>query len=367
MRAQDEGDASLAEETAAALAFFNKESLRAVGRGFYVGDPSRDRVAAFAPVAMRSKALRELAYAGADRLAALACAAVQRGFAPEIALAGGVFDDAGFRERVRAAFLERDAERARRCGAILAGRRRAAACLSRAWPRHRRAAGVSTLDALRGGLIVSVQAWRGSAIDDPAFIAAMAQAAQEGGAVGVRVEGVADLRAVRARVRLPIVGLIKREYSGFEPYITPGLAESREVLETGAEIVAFDATGRPRPDGSSIADAIALIHAAGCLALADCATAGDAASRRGCGSRRRGDDAMRLHARHPGPRPPGASTWSPKLRTLAAFCICEGGIRLPAQVRAALEAGADAVVVGTAITNVDWLVREFAGYADGCS
>jgi hypothetical protein len=56
---------------------------------------------------MRSKALRELAYAGADRLAVLACAAVKRGFAPEIALAGGVFDDAGFRERVHTAILER--------------------------------------------------------------------------------------------------------------------------------------------------------------------------------------------------------------------------------------------------------------------
>jgi len=106
MRAQDEGDASLGEETAAALAFFNKESLRAIGRGFYVGDPSRDRVAAFASTAMRSKALRELAYAGADRLAVLARAAVERGFAPEIALAGGVFDDDGFRQRVRAAILE---------------------------------------------------------------------------------------------------------------------------------------------------------------------------------------------------------------------------------------------------------------------
>ena len=60
-------------------------------------------------------------------------------------------------------------------------------------------------------------------------------------------------------MRLPIIGLVKREYSGFDPYITPGLAETREVLETGAEIVAFDATGRPRPDGSSIADAIELM------------------------------------------------------------------------------------------------------------
>jgi N-acylglucosamine-6-phosphate 2-epimerase len=224
---------------------------------------------------------------------------------------------------------------------------------------------VSTLDVLRGGLIVSVQAWRGSAIDDPAFIAAMAQAAQEGGAVGVRVEGVADLRAVRVRVRLPIIGLIKREYSGFDPYITPGLSETREVLETGAEIVAFDATGRPRPDGSSIADAIGLIHEAGCLALADCATAGDAASAAAAGA-----DAVATTLCGYTPGTHGHAL--PALDMVAeiaslAFCICEGGIRFPPQVRAALEAGADAVVVGTAITNVDWLVREFAGYTDGGS
>lgn len=225
---------------------------------------------------------------------------------------------------------------------------------------------MSTLDALRGGLIVSVQAWRGSAIDDPAFIAAMAQAAQEGGAVGLRIEGVADLRAVRARVRLPIVGLIKREYAGFDPYITPGLAEIREVLETGAEIVAFDATGRPRPDGSSVAGAIELIHEAGRLALADCATAGNAASAAAAGA-----DAVAttLCGYTPGTRGhtlPALDVVA-EIARLPAFCICEGGIRFPPQVRAALEAGADAVVVGTAITNVDWLVREFAGYADGCS
>src|SRR5689334_5646717 len=100
---------------------------------------------------------------------------------------------------------------------------------------------MSVFDSLRGGLIVSVQAWRGSALDDPVVIAAMAGAAQESGAVGVRIEGIDDLRAVRARVQLPIIGLIKCEYAGFEPYITPGLAEVRAVLETGAEIIAIDA------------------------------------------------------------------------------------------------------------------------------
>ena len=56
-----------------------------------------------------------------------------------------------------------------------------------------------------------------------------------------------------------------------------------------------------------------------------------------------------------------------ELTKLRAFCICEGGVRSPADVRAALDAGADAVVVGSAITNVDWLVREFAGAADRVS
>ena len=146
---------------------------------------------------------------------------------------------------------------------------------------------MSLVESLRGGLVVSVQAWPGSALDDPQVIAAMARAAQDGGAVAVRVEGVADLRAVRARVSVPIVGLIKREYPGFEPYITPCLAEIGAVAGAGAEIVAFDATQRPRPDGGGVADAVAAIHAAGCLAFADCATEEDGLRDGSCGGRRR--------------------------------------------------------------------------------
>jgi len=86
------------------------------------------------------------------------------------------------------------------------------------------------LGRLRGGLIVSVQAWKGSALDDPHVIAAMARAAKDGGAVAVRVQGVECLRAVRARIDLPIVGLIKREYAGFAPYITPTLEEVAAIV-----------------------------------------------------------------------------------------------------------------------------------------
>jgi N-acylglucosamine-6-phosphate 2-epimerase len=221
---------------------------------------------------------------------------------------------------------------------------------------------VTPLAALRGGLIVSVQAWPGSAIDDPFVIAAMARAAQESGAVAVRIAGVENLHAVRARVALPIIGLIKREYPGFEPYITPTVAEIREIVATGAEMVAFDATPRPRPGGDDVAALIAAIHAEGRLALADCATQADGIAAVAFGADLVATTLCGYTAESAGEALPALDCVR-ELAKLQRFAICEGGVRSPAQVRAALEAGADAVVVGSAITNVDWLVREFAGAA----
>jgi N-acylglucosamine-6-phosphate 2-epimerase len=225
---------------------------------------------------------------------------------------------------------------------------------------------VNALDALRGGLIVSVQAWQGSAIDRPEVIAAMARAAQEGGAVAVRVQGVANLKAVRTRIELPIVGLIKQSYPDFEPYITPTQKEIEAVLECGADIVAFDATGRARPQGSGVPRLIEAIHAAGRIAFADCAAVEDGMSARSAGA-----DIVATtlcgYTKETAGHPLPALDLVAALRDAAgkeAFIACEGGVQRPAHVRAALDAGASAVVVGTAITNVDWLVREFAGSAD---
>ncbi|HTV91865.1 MAG TPA: putative N-acetylmannosamine-6-phosphate 2-epimerase [Verrucomicrobiae bacterium] len=221
---------------------------------------------------------------------------------------------------------------------------------------------MKTLDRLHGGLIVSVQAWSGSPIDDPVVLAAMAAAAEANGAAGVRMQGVANLRAARARLHLPMIGLIKRDHPGFAPYITPTIAAAREVSACGVELVAFDATGRPRPDGSSAEAMVAEIHDAGALAMADCATAGDALAALAAGS-----DilATTLCGYTDGTRGMAlpALALVRELAELDAFVVCEGGIHHPDQVAAAFEAGADAVVVGTAITNTDWLVGEFAARA----
>lgn len=222
---------------------------------------------------------------------------------------------------------------------------------------------MTLLDSLRGGLIVSVQAWGGSALDDARVIGAMARAAQDGGAVAVRIEGVENLRAVRERNALPIVGLIKREYAGFEPYITPTLSEVAAVIGAGAEIVAFDATSRPRPDGSTLEDVVTACHSAGRLAMADCSVLDDAMAASAAGADLLATTLCGYTAQTAACALP-ALTLVGEVSKLGRFTVCEGGVRAPADVRAALDAGADSVVVGTAITNVDWLVREFAGATD---
>jgi N-acylglucosamine-6-phosphate 2-epimerase len=225
---------------------------------------------------------------------------------------------------------------------------------------------VSLLESLRGGLIVSVQAWEGSALDDPRIIAAMARAAQDGGALAVRVQGVGDIHAVRQCVALPIVGLIKRAYPGFDPYITPTLAEVASVIGTGVEIVALDATARARPDGSVLGDAIEAVHAAGRLAMADCSSLADATAAKAAAADIIATTLCGYTAETKGHALPALDLVA-ELARLRSFAVCEGGVRSPVELRAALDAGADAVVVGSAITNVDWLVREFAGAADRCS
>jgi putative N-acetylmannosamine-6-phosphate epimerase len=217
---------------------------------------------------------------------------------------------------------------------------------------------VSVLERLRGGLIVSVQAWPGSAIDDPHVLAAIAAAAQANGAAGIRMQGTANLRAGRARTGLPLIGLIKREYPGFEPYITPTRREVEELAQTGVEIVAFDATARLRPLQTTIEQLVDAIHGAGCLAMADCASAGDAIAARAAGA-----DIVATtlcgYTNETKGVPLPALALVRELAQLQTFVICEGGVHQPESVARALGDGADAVVVGTAITNVDWLVRQF--------
>jgi len=221
---------------------------------------------------------------------------------------------------------------------------------------------VNVLEQLRGGLIVSVQAWEGSPIDNPQVLAAMAAAAEANGAVGVRMQGVANLKAARRGLSIPVIGLIKRDYEGFRPYITPTVREVNEAVEARADIIAFDATDLPRPGQTTVQMLVDAIHAAGRIAMADCATYED-----GRAAMKAGADIVATTLC--GYTPATEAVELPalglvaELAKLQTFVIAEGGIHRPEGVTEAFGAGAHAVVVGTAISNIDWLVREFASRA----
>jgi N-acylglucosamine-6-phosphate 2-epimerase len=187
---------------------------------------------------------------------------------------------------------------------------------------------------------------------------AMARAAEAGGAAGLRVQ---DVRAIKEAVALPVIGLRKRRFEGREVYITPTPEDARAVAAAGADIVAVDATLRPRPGGLSTERFLAaLVRELPQPILADVDSL--AAGRAACAA-----GAAAVATTLAGYTDTGSIPGEPDLElvgTLAAELDCpvlaEGRYATPDQARAALDAGAFAVVVGTAITDPVALTRSFA-------
>jgi putative N-acetylmannosamine-6-phosphate epimerase len=211
------------------------------------------------------------------------------------------------------------------------------------------------LDVLRGELIVSCQPVTGGPMDRPEIVAAFALAALDGGARGLRIEGINNLRAVRGVTAAPVIGLVKCDLPGSPVRITPLLEQVDALIGAGADIVAFDATDRVRP--VERADLVARIHAGGALAMADCATADEGRAAAGLGCEVLGST-MSGYTGGPVPEGPDLAILS-DLARLGRFVIAEGRYQVPADAAAALAAGADAVVAGSAITRPEHVTAWF--------
>lgn len=216
---------------------------------------------------------------------------------------------------------------------------------------------------LNGRLIVSVQAPEGSPLRDPAVIAEMAEASLRQGAVGVRLESPEHIGAVRRRCPgALIVGLWKRSFPDSAVYITPGWQEIRAVWAAGADVVAIDATERPRPDGQELE---ALVRRArqdlGAPLMADVDSVASGLRAAALGCQWVGTTLYGYTEATASLAPPAWDLLGPLRRELpeAVALICEGGIATKQDACRALDGGADAVVVGTAITGVDLQVAAY--------
>ncbi|GAA2583695.1 N-acetylmannosamine-6-phosphate 2-epimerase [Dactylosporangium fulvum] len=216
---------------------------------------------------------------------------------------------------------------------------------------------MTLLDRLRNRLIVSCQPLADQPDDpmrDPGVQARIAAAVVLGGASGIRANGTADIAAVRAAVTVPLIGLIKDGTAGC--VITPTAAHAERVVDAGADIVALDATARPRPDRRSVGDTIRVVHDRGALVLADVSTLeeGEAAVAAGADA-----VATTLSGYTGGPIPhePDIDLVARLADRLPVPVLAEGRYRKAEQITGAFEAGAHAVVVGNAVTSPLWITR----------
>jgi N-acylglucosamine-6-phosphate 2-epimerase len=186
---------------------------------------------------------------------------------------------------------------------------------------------------------------------------AMAASVADAGAVAIRANGQSDVRAIRARISLPLIGLWKHGSVGV--YITPTTEHAVAIARAGADIVAVDGTSRPRPDGRSLADNVTAVHGEGRLLMADVSTLAE-----GLAAEDLGADLVSTTLSGYTPDSPDAD--GPDLDLVAALAgrltipvVAEGRIHTPAQGGRALQLGAWAVVVGTAITAPGWIAGQF--------
>ena len=218
----------------------------------------------------------------------------------------------------------------------------------------------SVLSQIAGRLIVSCQPVPDGPMDRPDIVAAYALAALAGGAAGVRIEGVANVRAVRAVTDAPLIGIVKTDLTDSPVRITPFAAQVRALVAAGADIVAFDATQRPRPE--TVEELVAAIHALGAVAMADCACIEDARHAKSLGVQILAST-LSGYTGDVVPDGPDLELVA-ALAQLGAFVIAEGRLHTPAQAAAALRAGASAVVAGSAITRVEHVTSWFVAALD---
>ena len=209
------------------------------------------------------------------------------------------------------------------------------------------------IQQIKGGLIVSCQAYMGEPLRHPETMAQMARAAELGGAAAIRCQGLSDIAAIKGRVEVPVIGLWKEGHEGV--YITPTLRHAIACVHAGADVVALDATGRARPDGRTFEETVAALReACDTLVMADCATIEDI--RRGVAA---GCDLVSTTLSHGVSAIDCGLADGPDLPLLRQAVeefpdvpvICEGRVHTPQDAADALAAGAWAVVAGTAITH----------------
>lgn len=219
------------------------------------------------------------------------------------------------------------------------------------------------------GCIVSVQASGDEPLNKPEILTAFAKSVLDGGAAGLRLAQPENITAFyttypQYKNTLPVIGITKPEPLPEnwlnEVYITPRFADVAALAASGVPIVALDATLRDRPEPlEALVSRIRESYPQLAL-MADIATLDDALNAQHLGFDYIGTTlAGYTSATAPGSAGPDFDLLKTLTSQLQTPIIMEGRIQTPEQAQQALALGAQAVVVGSAISRPHLITQQF--------
>lgn len=211
------------------------------------------------------------------------------------------------------------------------------------------------LAAIAGNLIVSVQPDAYNPVLDPMndarIIAAMAESVVLGGAAAVRINSPWHITAVKRAVQVPVIGLYKFDIDGYDVRITPTLDHAKQIAEAGADVIALDATLRPRPEGLDAQEFIRKVkEVTGKFVMADISTIEEAVKASIAGADFIATTLSGYTDYSPQTEGPDFKLVKALKKRIDTPIVAEGRISVPKEARKMIEAGAFAVTVGSAIT-----------------
>lgn len=217
------------------------------------------------------------------------------------------------------------------------------------------------LEQIKGGLIVSCQALPTEPLYDSYIMSKMAWAAFLGGAVGIRANTVVDIKAIKEKVDLPIIGIIKQDYEDSDVYITPTMKEVDALVEVGCEIIAVDATNRLRPGGVTFTEFFKEVRAKypNQLFMADTSCFEEGKLAEELGIDLVGTTMAGYTPYTKGRNLPDVELIERYVKELNTPVIAEGGIWVPEDLKNVYKAGAFSAVCGTAITRPMDITKRF--------
>lgn len=219
------------------------------------------------------------------------------------------------------------------------------------------------LQQLKQGLVVSCQAYKNEPLRDSYIMSRMALAAQVGGAIGIRANGVEDILAIKKEVDLPIIGIFKQKYPDSPIYITPTFQEVSALASVGVEIVAIDATLQKRPFSETLDELVKQIREAfpNLVLMADISALDEAKN-----AERLGFDLISTTLVGYTEKTEGQKIYHNDfaiveefISTLQTPVVVEGNVLTPEHARRCFELGAYSIVVGGAITRPQQITQRF--------